>query len=427
MKEANHKDGLLPDSSPRRVGSIFLAFGVLGLLIAILALVDGCSVRAVFTATLWAFACFAAGTLLGFLFGIPKVVNGVVLGPVTKGTVAVASPGLPDPTLTTNNGYRSDPNSNLIEISDWLTKIIVGLGLINLTKIPGHLHSLASILARDLSSPGSSTSYLSYSIALVIAFSILGFLFGYLSTRLYLSLAFNKADQEATTQLQHTQQAAEAAGGAVESLQDQLKMVDQQLEELRGNSGVKVPAETKSQDGKDPVLRSKEAGDETRSDPDPMDQIMEWAQEYVNFRSTIYQERVANRDGWARSIALLINASTDMRQRVIEANTTSHNDGLVAGLADAVNSKPMRGDFRALLHMAQGPVKLKHTMYKVATAIGRLFDERLATLADAPVAHTLLMMFISNAPNDVSLWSRVNRTLAQISRATGYDTDKAPF
>ncbi len=41
-------------------------------------------------------------------------------------------------------------NSNLVEVSDWLTKIIVGVGLIELKSLPGSARSMAAFIAPSL-------------------------------------------------------------------------------------------------------------------------------------------------------------------------------------------------------------------------------------------------------------------------------------
>ncbi len=64
--------------------------------------------------SLWALAYCAAGFLVGFLFGIPRVLQGEDVLPGQQ----------PE--------YRQRVNTNLEQISDWLTKIIVGLGLVEL-------------------------------------------------------------------------------------------------------------------------------------------------------------------------------------------------------------------------------------------------------------------------------------------------------
>src|ERR1039458_5970739 len=57
-------------------------------------------------ASLWALAALASGAFAGLLFGIQRV--------------------RPDETS------KTEINNNLAEVSDWLTKIIVGVGLIEL-------------------------------------------------------------------------------------------------------------------------------------------------------------------------------------------------------------------------------------------------------------------------------------------------------
>ena len=56
-------------------------------------------------------AATAVGAFLGFLFGIPRTLQ----GNTTPGPDEIAD-------------YR--PNTNLEQISDWLTKILVGVGLV---------------------------------------------------------------------------------------------------------------------------------------------------------------------------------------------------------------------------------------------------------------------------------------------------------
>jgi len=80
-------------------------------------------------------------------------------------------------------------NTNLVEISDWLTKIIVGVGLIELRRIPPQ----ARRLALEVAGPSGD---ISFALAVVVYFPTLGFLFGYLSTRLFLAGAFSRAESE---------------------------------------------------------------------------------------------------------------------------------------------------------------------------------------------------------------------------------------
>ncbi len=130
-------------------------------------------------AILWAAACFMAGFLGGFLFGVPKV------GP--EGTAAAT---------TRAQGYSQRPNTNLEQISDWLTKIIVGLGLVELKQVPAHLGNAARFVAESLTVEAPGAAVISFAGSLILYFSILGFLAGYLLTLLFLAGAFGRAGRQ---------------------------------------------------------------------------------------------------------------------------------------------------------------------------------------------------------------------------------------
>ena len=82
-------------------------------------------------------AALAAGVLTGFIFGIPREGS-----PKNAGDQdAAAADGQTNPITS---------NSNLVEISDWLTKIIVGVGLVELRSIPAKLGALSYYVGRGL-------------------------------------------------------------------------------------------------------------------------------------------------------------------------------------------------------------------------------------------------------------------------------------
>ncbi len=140
-------------------------------------------------AMLWAAACFLSGFLAGFLFGVPRVVGGGAL-----------SSTLPDTSLPaqTTPSFAQRPNTNLEQISDWLTKIIVGLGLVELRRAPDHLKSAATWIAESLSARTTpSPAAISFAGSIIVYFSILGSLSGYLLTLLFLAVAFGRAGQQA--------------------------------------------------------------------------------------------------------------------------------------------------------------------------------------------------------------------------------------
>jgi hypothetical protein len=100
-----------------------------------------------------------AGALAGFLFAIPR------------------SNQKDDSPTHANRAYI--PNSNLVEISDWLTKILVGVGLVQL----GHLGKSAGRLVNSLGgSLGGAVRGRVMGAALVILYLAWGFILSYLWT-----------------------------------------------------------------------------------------------------------------------------------------------------------------------------------------------------------------------------------------------------
>src|SRR6267378_5479414 len=99
--------------------------------------------------TLIAIAFGSVGCLVGFLFGIPRTLQSDSLAPtnVSGGGKSNAQ----------TSGYRQAVNTNLEQISDWLTKILVGVGLTQLQQIPTKLTGLAAYFQSGLHSNASIT------------------------------------------------------------------------------------------------------------------------------------------------------------------------------------------------------------------------------------------------------------------------------
>jgi hypothetical protein len=154
-----------------------LGAGVAGLVLYALArdhwagaLGGGLMVAATFT---------VGGGLLGFLFGIPRL--------LTSG--AAAHPD--DRSATSTAGYA--PNTNLEQVSDWLTKILLGAGLTQIGTLPRRLRELGDALAPAL---GDGPGAAGFAAALSVYFTIVGFLSGWLLTRLLLARALTAADRQ---------------------------------------------------------------------------------------------------------------------------------------------------------------------------------------------------------------------------------------
>jgi len=133
-------------------------------------------------------AAWLVGALVGFLFGIPHMRQS------ETGTTKPATPAVsnaPSDTSTIDPDSRYEPSTSLEQISDWLTKIIVGVGLTQLAKIPGKLGQLALYIASGM---GDYPENQAFALGIAIYFSVCGFLFGYLFARLYLIEAFRAAE-----------------------------------------------------------------------------------------------------------------------------------------------------------------------------------------------------------------------------------------
>lgn len=166
---------------------------------ALVLLLVGWRAGAVGPVFLWALACLAGGGAVGFLFGIPRVT-------VAKGDTAATAPpaqagvsdaGAPPPGAKTGGGSGGGlrANTNLEEVSDWLTKIIVGLGLVHLTELQDIVADMAANAAAALVDKPTAT-HVSLGTALIVGFAIQGFFLGYLYTRMFLQGAFARSDDD---------------------------------------------------------------------------------------------------------------------------------------------------------------------------------------------------------------------------------------
>jgi hypothetical protein len=93
--------------------------------------------------------------------------------------------------VPTDGNTEIIPNTNLEQISDWLTKVIVGATLVQLTNIPSAAARLFTAMAPAL---GGGDSGAAFAGAIVIYFAVTAFILGWLYTRLYLGNLMGDAD-----------------------------------------------------------------------------------------------------------------------------------------------------------------------------------------------------------------------------------------
>lgn len=120
-------------------------------------------------------AALAVGAFLGFLFGIPRSQQGELSDKDRE------------------NGLRSyAENTNLEQISDWLTKIIVGLTLVQFREIIDYLDKIGGYFGPAIIKSDSLDVQKAVSVAIIIYFLIIGFMFLYLWTRIYVETLFQR-------------------------------------------------------------------------------------------------------------------------------------------------------------------------------------------------------------------------------------------
>src|SRR5580704_6185346 len=126
-------------------------------------------------------AAIVSGGLLGFLFGVPHVREGETAQTQSGGRNSPADSE--DESGSSGSSITYRPNTSLEQISDWLTKMLVGVGLVEIKSIPGKLKGAAGFVAKGL---GNNDQAQAFALTLLVFFAVCGFVFGYLWARLYL-------------------------------------------------------------------------------------------------------------------------------------------------------------------------------------------------------------------------------------------------
>jgi hypothetical protein len=158
--------------------AFFLGLAVIPLIAVGFAADGRTQVRLAAALALTAFAAWIAGSIIGFLFGVPRFKSETAPTSAAQQTV-----------------IQYAPNTNLEQVSDWLTKVIIGATLVQIQVIPGRLQSMCDWIAGDLGDP-----HLAPIVGgLIIFFGFTGFLWCYLwsSIRIMQALARQADDADA--------------------------------------------------------------------------------------------------------------------------------------------------------------------------------------------------------------------------------------
>jgi hypothetical protein len=144
---------------------------------------------------------FAAGGMLGFLFAVPHVVA---------------------PTTSTTGEEVLRSSSNLEEIADWLTKILVGLGLVELGKIIASGSDFVGFLKPAF---GDGERGGAVALADITFFAVTGFIALYYITRVFVAVALKHTEDNLRKRIAGLQEDVarkrEALSGVREQQQEQ--------------------------------------------------------------------------------------------------------------------------------------------------------------------------------------------------------------
>jgi hypothetical protein len=328
----------MPDLSVEAIGSInsrrlrpiLLFFTVLGISGILADLVYGFSVGSIGSCLIWSLSCLTGGIATGFLFAIPKIVQGSQATNEDKESM----------------DYKLQVNTNLTEISDWLTKIIVGLGLVKLTKLPPYLTSMAVAFSNGVHDKDKSVA-MAVAYGTITFFSVLGFLFGYLFTRLFLSKAISIADQDSIQQLKGQFQIQIAN---IESKQGFLA-------HSLASSSQEAASGVKSQIHQIPIDQA-------------LENLKRMAGEYMEINIADLAERTRAKDAKANEMgiyALQNGIGSNILFEYIKGQTP-FQEGLVLALATLINIDPHQLDFNKLI-LVGGNLTRLHVRYRVLLAI----------------------------------------------------------
>jgi len=170
----------------------FFFIGGIGIIVVAIAAASeqtvGAGLRIATLSLLFGAACTVSGWLLGLLFGVPRTLS----RPTANGPAPATSAADPATGAPTGANPSSRVNTNLEDISDWLTKTLVGVGLTQLLAAPHYIWGAAGKLN------ALGFGWVPYgqllAVALFFYFTAGGFWLGYIGTRTILTKLFDFID-----------------------------------------------------------------------------------------------------------------------------------------------------------------------------------------------------------------------------------------
>jgi hypothetical protein len=339
------------------------------------------------TPLLWSLAFFIIGSAFGFLFGIPKILQ--------SDKQTDQSAGVP------HSDYRQQVNTNLTEISDWLTKIIVGLGLIQLSKISLYLDKIAYALAHSMN-PTNPDKDKAFALGIVLCFSVLGFLFGYLFTWLYLQGAFSRADQGASTILQ-TQITT------LNDRQDLLNSLDA-TNVNQNTADIKLDDESKTNVSKLGIINIEAIPPNEQSDDNTMIQFKNLADNYLAIWDSDKNERIRAKNESSKMMFNFTIKNNISKDKILEEADKTGNQGIILALTNMIFAYPENRDDERLLRVAYR-VDRWHIQYRIVQALGLLIDKNYVSKDNFESINNILARYEKDGDQSIINLIKGTRTL----------------
>jgi hypothetical protein len=148
-------------------------------------------------------AAVAIGAALGFLFGLPRVRT-------------MAQTDGDNPTSEPSTGSHFLANSNLLKVSDWLTTILIGLGLVQLGRVAPAVTDFAAAIEDPL---GGSASAGAFAVSIMLGAAITSALMAYLWTSIRVRNLFEQAEKEYAELQRKIKEAQDSSGQRDRSVQ----------------------------------------------------------------------------------------------------------------------------------------------------------------------------------------------------------------
>ena len=169
---------------------------LLGLVVAYSFSVGSRNFLATFSVLLVAAAASSTvGALLGFIFGVPRRAGeqGTDGGPGYLGALGSAEADLGASIDRDDLGSagRYVTNTNLAQVSDWLTKVLIGAGLVQLSQLPRALRAASDFIAETLPGAGAPA----FAAGLIVYGLTSGFILTFLWTTLTARRHYESAEE----------------------------------------------------------------------------------------------------------------------------------------------------------------------------------------------------------------------------------------